>query len=93
ASKRRSADFGDPCPERPTSPLSLSKTCGGSHDAIPRPQDNVLTPGHPLRSSLNTCCTSNVNPPSRLRGNDDRDTLLLKAGNLINYRLWLKTGD
>ena len=30
---------------------------------------------------------------SRLRVNDDRDTLLLKAGNLINYRLWLKTGD
>ncbi len=73
ASKMRSADFGDPCHGRPTSQLSLSKTCGGSHDAITRPQDNVLTSGLPLRSSLNTCCTSNVNPPSHLRGNDGRE--------------------
>src|SRR5579883_818304 len=52
-----------------TSPSSQINASSPSSASIITPQENASATKRPPRSSSN-CCTSSVNPPSRLRGND-----------------------
>ncbi len=68
--KMRSGGCGAAGPVRPTGRPSrgpgLRRWC---RCTIIRPA-SVWATGRPRKSSGTTCCTSNVNPPSRVRGND-----------------------
>jgi hypothetical protein len=56
-----------------TQTASQTMTCKSLQTGSTTHQENALHSKHPLRySSQNTNrCTSNVNPPYRLRGNDE----------------------
>src|SRR5262245_39777541 len=54
---------------RPTSQPSRIAASTPSCAPTTTPLENALTSKHPQRCSAN-CCTSNVNPPPRLRGDD-----------------------
>src|SRR5882724_5194124 len=70
ASKTPSAACEDPCRARQTSrPSTATPSTPASPPTTTHPVSASDT-NHPLRPSLLNCCTSNVNPPSRFRGND-----------------------
>ena len=70
ASKTPSAECDASSPAKPTSPPSQTATSPRSCKPTTQRPENASTSKHPPSYSSNTCCTSNVNPPPRLRGND-----------------------
>ena len=69
ASRTQSAGCAASCHARPTSPRSPTSAFGRSSQLTTTLRANALTSEHPPRPSPK-CCTSNVNPPPRLRGDD-----------------------
>ena len=58
-------------PRKPTSLRSPMTACSVWFARIITHQESVVTAKPRPRSSLVTCCASNVDPPSRVRGNDE----------------------
>ena len=69
ASRTPSAACDASCHARPISPPCLTSAFARSSPPTTARHANALTSGHPQRPSPN-CCTSNVNSPPRLRGDD-----------------------
>src|SRR5260370_321254 len=69
ASKTPSVGCAASSRAKPISPLSPTSVSTTSSAAITTPLENALT-SQPRRRSSKKCCTSTVNPPSRLRGNE-----------------------
>ena len=70
ASKTPSVACAAPCLAKPTSPASQTLALPTSCSRITIPLVSASVTKLPPRSSATSCCTSNVNPPSRFRGND-----------------------
>jgi IS30 family transposase len=68
ASKMPSAASAASCPAKPTSTPSQNSSSKPPLAPTTIPRENASASKHQPKPS--TCCTSNVNPPSRLRGND-----------------------
>ena len=64
-----------PCRAKPISPPSVPKSSMPSSPPTTIPHENAWTSKPQPRHSWLNCCTSNVNPPSRFRGNDDVEEL------------------
>jgi len=77
ALKTPSDACAEDCREKPTWLHSLTIACSRWSVPIITLRESVLTTKPRRRFSAVTCCTSNVNPPSRLRGNDDRRPQIL----------------
>jgi transposase, IS30 family len=74
-SKTLSAGCEDGCRAKPISNPSIRTSSPPAPTPTTTPRESALTSIPPLNSSPNSTnrCTSNVNPPSRLRGNDTTD--------------------
>ena len=71
ASKTPSAACAAACRAKPTSPPSRNTTSSPSSKPTTTLPENASTITPQPKSSSHNCCTSNVNPPSGFRRNDD----------------------
>src|ERR1035438_6479801 len=71
-SKTPSDACDDRCREKLISLPSIQKHSTPASQPITIHRENASASDHQQRSSQN-CCTSNVNPPARLRGNDEEE--------------------
>ena len=83
ALKTPSAACAAGCREKPTWRLSLTIACSRWFVPIITLRESVSTTKPQQRFSAMICCTSDVNPPSRFRRNDER------VCNLEPFDVWL----